>query len=148
MLDPLPPYAVKGGRRRCCRRLRCCLRRSRGDSNRSDGIGFSREACYWNQAQCQLGKLSQLWLGGNSAMRERVAQFWLGEFKCCKRRLQRCCSAKAERWRHYLTGSLEHTMPLADRPHKLERCGIREHACEILDGGREAFQKRKDEYRV
>ncbi|MBT2555823.1 TrlF family AAA-like ATPase [Arthrobacter sp. ISL-5] len=48
----------------------------------------------------------------------------------------------------YLTGSLEHTMTLSERPHKLESCGIREHACEILDGGREAFQKRKDKYRV
>lgn len=115
----------------------------------SDGIGCSRgTCCHWNIAQCQLGKLARLWPGGNSAMRERLAQFWLGEFKCCMRRLQRCCSAKAERWRQDLrlpTGSLEHTMPLADRPRKLECCGIREHACEILDGGREeAFQKRKD----
>ncbi|AOT04848.1 hypothetical protein ASPU41_17500 [Arthrobacter sp. U41] len=48
----------------------------------------------------------------------------------------------------YLAGSLEHTLTYRERPHKLESCGIREHACEILDGGTEAFQKRKDKYRV
>jgi len=49
----------------------------------------------------------------------------------------------------YLTGSLEHTK--AKDPNEklvLERAGIREHACEILDGGAEAFQKRKDKYRI
>jgi hypothetical protein len=48
----------------------------------------------------------------------------------------------------YLAGSLEHTRAYKERPHRLESCGIREHACEILDGGTEAFQKRKDKYRV
>lgn len=49
----------------------------------------------------------------------------------------------------YLTGSLEHSKP-KDPSEKLalESAGIREHACEILDGGAEAFQKRKDKYRI
>lgn len=49
----------------------------------------------------------------------------------------------------YLTGSLEHSKPY-DLKEKsiLESKGIREHACEILDGGEEAFQKRKDKYRI
>lgn len=48
----------------------------------------------------------------------------------------------------YLGGSLEHSVP--KRKHKLvlSSCGIREHACEILDGGADAFKKRKDKYRV
>jgi len=49
----------------------------------------------------------------------------------------------------YLTGSLEHTQPLNDEsPTVLGRYGIREHACEILDGGEEAFQKRRDKYKI
>jgi len=49
----------------------------------------------------------------------------------------------------YLTGSLEYSKP-KDTKVKcvLESTGIREHACEILDGGVEAFQKRKDKYRI
>lgn len=48
----------------------------------------------------------------------------------------------------YLTGSLEHSVPIKKAPTVLETCGIREHACEILDGGEEAFQKRKDKYKI
>ncbi len=49
----------------------------------------------------------------------------------------------------YLTGSLEHSKPKdPDEMLVLESAGIREHACEILDGGEEAFQKRKDKYRI
>jgi hypothetical protein len=49
----------------------------------------------------------------------------------------------------YLTGALEHTQPLNKKsPTVLGRYGIREHACEILDGGEEAFQKRKDKYKI
>ena len=47
----------------------------------------------------------------------------------------------------YLTGSIEHTKE------KDKSCediliaqGIREHACEILDGGRTAFKKRREKY--
>lgn len=49
----------------------------------------------------------------------------------------------------YLTGSLEHTQVLnASSPTVLGRWGIREHACEILDGGAEAFEKRKSKYKI
>lgn len=30
----------------------------------------------------------------------------------------------------------------------LESCGVREHACRILDGGETAFQKRRDKYKI
>jgi len=49
----------------------------------------------------------------------------------------------------YLTGSLEYSKPKeANVKLVLESAGIREHACEILDGGAEAFQKRRDKYRI
>ena len=45
---------------------------------------------------------------------------------------------------NYLSGSLEHSSPMRSAAeYILESCGIREHACGILDGGEEAFQKRK-----
>lgn len=54
-----------------------------------------------------------------------------------------------ERTFEYLTGSLEHSQPPnAMSPTVLGRFGIREHACEILDGGEDAFQKRQEKYRV
>lgn len=49
----------------------------------------------------------------------------------------------------YLTGALEHSQPLNDSsPTALGRFGVREHACEILDGGEEAFQKRRNKYKI
>lgn len=48
----------------------------------------------------------------------------------------------------YLTGSLEDSTPKNTATCVLDTCGIREHACEILDGGEEAFEKRKDKYRL
>lgn len=49
----------------------------------------------------------------------------------------------------YLTGSLEHSKPKDPKVKVvLDSAGIREHACEVLDGGPEAFQKRKDKYRI
>ena len=49
----------------------------------------------------------------------------------------------------YLTGSLEYSKPKEPNVKLvLESAGIREHACEILDGGAEAFQKRRDKYRI
>lgn len=49
----------------------------------------------------------------------------------------------------YLSGSIEHSQPKDPKAKfVLESAGIREHACEILDGGSEAFQKRKDKYRI
>lgn len=47
----------------------------------------------------------------------------------------------------YLTGSLEHSL-VAKSKYALEEMGIREHACEILDGGEEAFQKRAEKYKI
>jgi len=49
----------------------------------------------------------------------------------------------------YLTGSLEHSQERNDAsPTILGRSGIREHACEILDGGEEAFRKRREKYKI
>lgn len=48
----------------------------------------------------------------------------------------------------YLTGSLEHSEPERAAQYELERMGVREHAVEILDGGKEAFQKRRDKYKI
>lgn len=48
----------------------------------------------------------------------------------------------------YLTGSLEHIRKRQASSFELERMGIREHAVEILDGGKEAFQKRRDKYKI
>jgi ABC-type cobalamin/Fe3+-siderophores transport system ATPase subunit len=49
----------------------------------------------------------------------------------------------------YLTGSLEHSSSHdISVPTVLEAKGIREHACEVLDGGEEAFNKRKEKYRI
>lgn len=49
----------------------------------------------------------------------------------------------------YLGGSLEDSKPLnTSSPTALARGGIREHACEILDGGEQAFLKRRDKYKI
>ncbi|NUL44974.1 hypothetical protein F7P69_07160 [Cellulosimicrobium funkei] len=49
----------------------------------------------------------------------------------------------------YFTGALEHSWPLDElSATALGRCGVREHACEILDGGEEAFQKRRSKYNI
>ncbi|WP_333891102.1 TrlF family AAA-like ATPase [Mycolicibacterium gadium] len=48
----------------------------------------------------------------------------------------------------YLTGSLEHSLAANASQFVLESCGVREHACRILDGGETAFQKRRDKYKI
>lgn len=48
----------------------------------------------------------------------------------------------------YSTGSLEHSRKHSVGKHALGECGIREHACRILDGGETAFQKRKNKYQI
>jgi hypothetical protein len=48
----------------------------------------------------------------------------------------------------YRTGAIEDTKDKDNNPLVLESCGIREHAIEILDGGKEAFEKRKDKYKI
>jgi predicted ATP-dependent endonuclease of OLD family len=47
----------------------------------------------------------------------------------------------------YMEGSLENTFQ-KDNSNKivLESQGIREHVCEILEGGKEAFEKREEKY--
>jgi ABC-type cobalamin/Fe3+-siderophores transport system ATPase subunit len=48
----------------------------------------------------------------------------------------------------YVTGALEHTFrqPENQAPGVLFSCGIREHVCDILEGGEEAFRKREQRY--
>lgn len=48
----------------------------------------------------------------------------------------------------YFTGSLEHTRERAESAVVFEVGGIREHACDILDGGEDAFRKRKEKYKI
>lgn len=48
----------------------------------------------------------------------------------------------------YRSGSLEHSEPLKAKALTLESRGISEHACEILDGGTDAFEKRKNKYNI
>ncbi len=49
----------------------------------------------------------------------------------------------------YFTGALEHSQALNESSATaLGRFGVREHACEILDGGEEAFQKRRNKYKI
>lgn len=48
----------------------------------------------------------------------------------------------------YLCGSLEHSRPRSRHRLVLMECGIREHACGVLDGGEEAFLKRQQKYRL
>jgi hypothetical protein len=53
-----------------------------------------------------------------------------------------------ERTFDYFSGSLEHTRERREVELELECGGIREHACDILDGGEEAFRKRKRKYKI
>jgi hypothetical protein len=48
----------------------------------------------------------------------------------------------------YFTGSLEHSAKDLKQKTVLRTLGIREHACQILDGGEEAFQKRRNKYKI
>ena len=49
----------------------------------------------------------------------------------------------------YFTGALEHSQSRNESSATaLGRFGVREHACEILDGGEEAFQKRRNKYKI
>jgi ABC-type cobalamin/Fe3+-siderophores transport system ATPase subunit len=48
----------------------------------------------------------------------------------------------------YFSGSLEHSRERRSAPFELEQGGIREHACDILDGGEEAFRKRRRKYQI
>ena len=47
----------------------------------------------------------------------------------------------------YKSGSLENTAALIDTKECiLDKQGIREHVCETLEGGKEAFEKRERKY--
>ena len=48
----------------------------------------------------------------------------------------------------YLTGAIEDSKPKSNNQYVLESCGIREHSIDILDGGKEAFEKRRDKYKI
>ncbi len=49
----------------------------------------------------------------------------------------------------YINGSLENTSPLDDtQKGVLYQQGIREHVCEILEGGTDAFRKREEKYQI
>ena len=48
----------------------------------------------------------------------------------------------------YISGALENTFELSERQEQaiLLKKGIRQHVCEVLEGGKEAFQKRERKY--
>jgi len=46
----------------------------------------------------------------------------------------------------YVSGSLEHTFKNPDNPGILQQMGIREHVCDILEGGEDAFIYREKKY--
>lgn len=48
----------------------------------------------------------------------------------------------------YVNGSLENTFSNESEKGILYQKGIREHVCEILEGGTEAFKKREEKYRI
>jgi len=48
----------------------------------------------------------------------------------------------------YLSGAIEDSRRKSNSAYILETCGIREHAIDILDGGKEAFEKRKNKYKI
>lgn len=48
----------------------------------------------------------------------------------------------------YFSGSLEHTQERKSADIVFELGGIREHSCDLLDGGEEAFRKRKLKYKL
>ncbi len=48
----------------------------------------------------------------------------------------------------YINGALENTFIKSDAEHVLNQQGIREHVCEILEGGVEAFKKREKKYNI
>lgn len=48
----------------------------------------------------------------------------------------------------YISGPLENSFKCPTSPFILNQKGIREHVCEILEGGVEAFQKREERYRI
>lgn len=48
----------------------------------------------------------------------------------------------------HVTGSLEHTLKNDNAAFYLEKKGVREHICHILEGGEQAFKNRERKYRI
>lgn len=48
----------------------------------------------------------------------------------------------------YVEGSLENTFLNESSDYVLEQRGIQEHVCDILEGGQDAFEKRKEKYNI
>lgn len=48
----------------------------------------------------------------------------------------------------YISGSLENTFKNEAKEGILYKYGIREHVCDILEGGKEAFKKREQKYGI
>ena len=47
----------------------------------------------------------------------------------------------------YIAGAIENSSPLdKTKPNVLDTQGIREHICEVLEGGRDAFAAREQKY--
>lgn len=46
----------------------------------------------------------------------------------------------------YTSGALEYAKPRTEDPSVLRRQGIREHVCEVLEGGEQAFRDRQEKY--
>lgn len=46
----------------------------------------------------------------------------------------------------FVQGALENTFSAKGVQYVLERCGIKEHVCDILEGGKDAFEQRKKKY--
>ena len=55
---------------------------------------------------------------------------------------------ESDRMFDYRSGALEDSKAKEATEYTLDACGIREHTCEVLDGGTEAFRKRKNKYRL
>lgn len=49
---------------------------------------------------------------------------------------------------HYVSGSLENTFKNSRASTILKKQGIKEHVCDILEGGEEAFKKRESKYQI
>lgn len=52
----------------------------------------------------------------------------------------------------YRSGSIENNLPLdkndTNKKGLLNQCGIQQHICDVLEGGKEAFEKRRNQYRL
>lgn len=49
---------------------------------------------------------------------------------------------------NYRTGAIEDSFVDDNKEHTLDKMGIREHACELLEGGEDAFESRRNKYNL